>query len=434
MSPINAQAEELNQSINNLNPTVYQLLSKKGKAIFFPKKGILAQGQDAKGKEINATLGTALEEDETPMVLSCVSDNIRIDKKEAFPYAPSPGVADLRAAWKEKMFSKNPTLKGKEISKPIVTCALTHGLSMTAYMFIDEDDEIIHPDLFWGNYKLVFINGYGAKLKPFTFFKNNDFDIDAFKSAVDGDKIGKKIVLLNFPNNPSGYTPTVAAVKQIKDVLKNAAEKGNKILAILDDAYFGLVFEEGIYKESLFAELADLHQNLLAVKVDGITKEDYAWGLRVGFLTYGIKNGNDTLYSALEEKTAGAVRGNISNTCHLSQSLVIKSFLSSSYDEEKDAKYKLLKKRYDLVKTILKEHEEYYKYFEPLPYNSGYFMCVKLKNLDAESVRKTLLDKYSTGLIAIDPMLRIAFSSTPTDKLEKLFDNIYNACKDCAAV
>lgn len=57
-------------------------------------------------------------------------------------------------------------------------------------------------------------------------------------------------------------------------------------------------------------------------------------------------------------------------------------------------------------------------------------MCVKIKELDAEEVRKMLLDKYSTGVISINNLLRIAFSATPTDKLTTLFENIYNACLD----
>ena len=59
MAILNPQAEELNRIIKTHSPTVYELLSKKGKAIYFPKKGILAQGQAAKDKEINATIGTA---------------------------------------------------------------------------------------------------------------------------------------------------------------------------------------------------------------------------------------------------------------------------------------------------------------------------------------------------------------------------------------
>ncbi len=56
MAELNPQAEQLNETIKSENPLVYDLLSRRGKAIFFPKEGILAQGQEAKGKEINATL------------------------------------------------------------------------------------------------------------------------------------------------------------------------------------------------------------------------------------------------------------------------------------------------------------------------------------------------------------------------------------------
>ena len=44
------------------------------------------------------------------------------------------------------------------------------------------------------------------------------------------------------------------------------------MVVIIDDAYFGLVYEEGVYTESIFVELANLSENVLAVKLDGPTK------------------------------------------------------------------------------------------------------------------------------------------------------------------
>jgi len=432
MSNLNPQAIELNDQIKENNPMVYKLLSRRGKAIFFPKKGILAQGQDAKRKDINATLGTAYEDDGSPMVLPCVADNVLINSRNAFPYAPSYGVAELRTKWKDNIVYKNTPLEGKAISNPVVTNALTHGLSILGYMFVEEGDEIILPDLYWGNYNLVFAQAYFAQLKKFRFFTpEGEFDIDSFKASLGNDSPGKKIVLLNFPNNPSGYSPTKEAAAQILDILKESAEKGNELLVICDDAYFGLGFEDELYQYSLFAELADLHENILAAKVDGVTKEEFAWGLRVGFLTFGIKNGTDALYRSLEDKASGAVRGNISNASHLSQSLVLGGFSSKNYLEEKKEKFNKLKERYDKVRELLdKNKQRYSEFFEALPFNSGYFMCVRIKDLDAEDVRKTLLDKYSTGVISINDLLRIAFSATPTDKIPILFENIYNACLD----
>jgi len=425
---MNPQAEELNEIIKNNNQVVYELLSEKGKGIFFPKKGILAQTADAKGKKINATIGAALEEDGSPMRLKSIAKKVKLDPKVVFPYAPSFGRPDLRKIWKEMIYQKNPLLEGKEISQPVVTNALTHGLSMLGYLFVNPGDKIISPDLFWGNYKLIFINAYGAEIDTFETFKGKGFNLNGLKEKLDAE-VGKKIVLLNFPNNPTGYTPTDKEVAEIKGMLLEAAEKGNKVLAIIDDAYFGLVYKKGIYMQSIFAELADLHENLLAVKVDGATKEDYVWGLRVGFLTYGIKGSNENMYDALVSKTAGAVRGNISNDSNLSQSLVYNAFSDSKYHNEKKKKYNLLKKRYKSVQKVLKDNKEYLEEFTPLPSNSGYFMCIKLEK-DAEKVRNILLDKYSTGVIAMGEILRIAFSAVKTEDIPKLYDNIYKACKE----
>lgn len=425
---MNPQAEELNEIIKKNNENVYELLSDKGKAIFFPAKGILAQAADAKGKKINATIGIALEEDGSPMRLKSIASKIDVDPKEAFPYAPSFGKPELRKKWREMIYEKNPSLKA-EISLPVTTNALTHGLSMVGYMFVDKGEKVIMPDLFWGNYKLILINAYGAEFDTFDTFSGGGFNVEGLKEKLGGE-VGKKIVLLNFPNNPTGYTPTGEEVAAIKGAILEAAEKGNKVIVVVDDAYFGLVYKDGIYKESIFVELADLHENVLAIKLDGATKEDYVWGLRVGFVSYGVKAGSKELYSALENKTAGAVRGNISNDSNLSQSLVFHAFTDASYLGEKKEKYALLKARFDEVQKVLGEHKEYSDEFTALPNNSGYFMCVELKNKDGEEVRQVLLEKYSTGVVAIGKLLRIAFSSLPKDSIAEIFENIYKACKE----
>ena len=430
-----AQATKLNDAIKAANPAVLDLLSEHGKAIFFPKLGILAQSAEANGKEINATIGIALEDDGSPVALPSLAKNLNIPAGDAFPYAPSPGRADIRKIWKEMMLKKNPGLKGRTFSNPVVTAALTHGLSMAGYLFCEEGDTVILPDLFWENYGLLFTNAYGATLDTFpTYTEAGGFNVAGLKAKLAvPSKTGKKVVLLNFPNNPSGYTPTDAEVKAIVAVLGEAAARGDKLAVLIDDAYFGLVFEDGVYAQSIFVDLGDLHPNLLAVKIDGATKEDYVWGFRVGFLTYGIKGGTPALYEALEAKTGGAIRGNISNTSNPAQSLLVKSWTAGEYDAEKKQKFDLLKKRYLVVRDILAAHPEYKERFSPLPFNSGYFMCIKPK-VDCEKLRQKLLTDYSTGVINFGNILRVAFSATPTAKLPKLFENIYKAAGELAGV
>ena len=430
---LDPQAQQLNDAIAATHPQVLEMLSKRGKAIYFPKLGVLAQSADAQGKDINATIGIALEEDGAPLVLPSLADAIKLPKASAFTYAPSPGRPDLRKLWKEMILKKSPSLAGKPISNPVVTAALTHGISMAAYLFCDENDTVFIPDLYWENYDLAVTLATGAKLETFnTFTAAGGFDVGALKEKLNAKRGGKKIVSLNFPNNPSGYTPTVSEAAEIVKVLTEAAEAGDKVVVLLDDAYFGLVFAPGVYEESVFAPLADAHKNLLAVKIDGATKEDYVWGFRVGFLTYGIKDATPALYEAIEAKTGGAIRGNISNSSHPAQSLLLAAWSSPAYAAEKQRAFDLLKKRYDKVRSILDSHPEYAEAFVPLPFNSGYFMCIRPVKADAEVLRKKLLADYSTGTVNFGGILRVAFSATPTDKLEKLFDNLYKAAKELA--
>lgn len=424
------QALALNNTIEKINKNVLEMLSERGKNIFFPKLGILAQSAQAKGKAINATIGEAVEDDATSMHLPEFDALLNMPTANIFPYAPSFGKPELRALWKESIYRKNPSLKDIIISNPIATNGLTHGISMAGYMFADEGDTVLLSNHYWENYNLIFENAYGANVSTFELFENGGFNVADFSKKMDEIKGDKIITLLNFPNNPSGYTPLADEIKSIVAAIKAQADKGKKVIVIIDDAYFGLVYEDAVFKESIFVELANLSENVLAVKLDGPTKEDYVWGFRVGFISYAIKGGTSEMYEALENKTAGAVRGNISNISQLSQSLLFKVYSAPTYEESKKLKFEILKNRYSILRDELNK-PEYAEFFTPLPFNSGYFMCVEpKKGLVAEDIRKHLLEKYSTGVIVLGNVIRLAFSAVPQNKIPQLVDNIYNACID----
>jgi aspartate/methionine/tyrosine aminotransferase len=429
---VNPQAQELNEAIRAVNPHVFDLLSQRGKEIFFPRRGILSQSAEAKGTAINATIGTALEDDGSPMALASLRSLLNMPSTECFNYAPSIGRPEIRKQWKEMLVRKNPLLAGQHISLPVVTSALTHGLSMAGYLFIDDGDTIIVPDLYWENYELVFGSAYGGLIATFPMFTgNNGFNVAGLAALINKGKCGKRIVLLNFPNNPTGYTVTEAEAAQIRDALVAAAEAGNDVLVIVDDAYFGLVFEQGILRESIFGLLANTHERILAVKLDGPTKEDYVWGFRVGFMTFGTARNSAVLYSALEAKLGGAIRGGISNCSNLAQTMLLSAYTNKNYEREKIEKFSVLRRRYEKMRDLFAAHPEYRPFFTPLPFNSGYFMCIRLAKKNAEAVRRLLIGKYATGVIApADDIVRIAFSSTPYAMIEKLLDNIFNAAKE----
>jgi aspartate/methionine/tyrosine aminotransferase len=433
---IDPQAAELNAVIRSENPHVFRMLSERGRNIYFPKRGILSQSAEARGAAINATIGTALEDDGSPMALGPLRSLVNTDGTECFNYAPSPGRPELRKLWKEMMERKNPCLArlAGRTSLPVVTSALTHGLSMAGYLFVNNGDSLITTDLYWENYGLVFGNACGGRLDTFPMFtKGNRFNTAGLAARLGRGRPGRRIVLLNFPNNPTGYTVTEDEARGVRNALVAAADAGSTVLVIVDDAYFGLVFEKGILRESMFGLLAGAHERILAVKLDGPTKEDYVWGFRVGFMTFGTARSSGALYGALEAKCAGAIRGSISNSSNLGQTLLLAAYRDGAYEKERAAKYGVLRKRYEKLRDLFAARPEYRRYFSPLPFNSGYFMCIRTRPRIAEPTRRLLLKKYGTGVIAPgDDLIRIAFSSTPYDKIEKLMDNIFQAAKEAA--
>ena len=85
---------------------------------------------------------------------------------------------------------------------------------------------------------------------------------------------------------------------------------------------------------------------------------------------------------------------------------------------------------YAVEQAESKTHPEYSDSFEPMPFNSGYFMCVKPKGVEAEKVRRMLIEKYSTGTIVLSGLIRLAFSTTPSATLPALFANVAAAVAD----
>lgn len=423
-------AKNLNNVIKNENPFIYDMLSDLGKNLY-NQKGILSQSAEASKRayRFNATIGIATEEHE-PMHFQHIQDHfIGYAPEDIYPYAPPAGKQVLRELWNEKLLLDNPSLHHQNFGLPIVTNALTHGLSIAADLFANPEDSVIVPDKYWGNYQSIFHVRRGAHLLTYKLFnKDRKFNTASFREALFNQKSkGKAIVLLNFPNNPTGYTPGAKEAEEIIAVLNETAEAGISIVAILDDAYFGLFYENSI-KESLFGQLAGLHQKILPIKVDGATKENYVWGLRVGFITYASPS--SVILDALEQKTVGLIRGTISSSSHLSQTVILQSLQSHEFAKEKQQKFQLMERRAKKVKEVLnqKKYNDYWSYY---PFNSGYFMCLQLKNINAETLRMHLLNQYGVGTVAINPTdLRVAFSCVEEQEIEELFNLIYKGAED----
>ncbi|MGM5484475.1 MAG: aminotransferase class I/II-fold pyridoxal phosphate-dependent enzyme [Nanobdellota archaeon] len=332
-------------------------LSDFGKRIVFPKKGVIGQAQEAKNSRINATAGVAKENH------SFLTSGPLEGFGEEIGYAPTHGLKKLRERWKEKK---------RLDSLPIVTNGITHAIHIAGRLFCRES--IILPKPRWENYDLIF--------EEKEIYEYDPLDPESLRQVIDKSDV----VLFNYPHNPTGYSLGNEQAEKIKGIVKGKT-------VILDDAYEGLFFDN-TYKQSLYH---DLKKNNLVVKADGMTKEYFAWGLRIGFLSVSHDG------EKLMDKAAAVVRQTVSSISNITQNMALKIL-----DEEPD--YSPVEKKYRKVKELAKD-------LDTLPFNSGFFFCVRTK--DSEAVRKKLLEK-GLGVAAFDGFIRVCFASVDYDDLDEM--------------
>jgi len=424
---MNTLAVELNTVLDGT--VAGRLLSSLGKRLYFPK-GIIAQSGEAKklAHRANATIGMAYEGGR-PLILSAIAEGMpTLSTTEVVAYAPTAGVEPARTAWRDAMVQKNPQVNPEKISLPVVVPGLTAGISYVADLFLDEGDTMLISDPCWDNYGLIFPDRRGASVTEIPFFgAGAGLNLGGIEKAVlKAAQTGAVRIILNFPNNPSGYSPTAAEAEALIAMLRSVAEQGADVLVICDDAYFGLAYEPDIYGESLFGRLASLHEKVLAVKVDGPTKEDYVWGLRMGFVTFGSRGLDQTAYEALVKKLMGTIRSSVSCSNTPAQHLMLKTMADQRTPSEKAHYRELLRKRYSAVKDFVRANPDH-PVLRPLPFNSGYFTSFRCVGVGAEEIRQTLLKDHGIGTIALgNAYLRVAFASVDADQLPGLYRTIYD--------
>ncbi len=422
---MNPLAEELNETLRN--SVAWRLLSDMGKRMYFPK-GILTQSAEATQKAhlYNATVGMAYENDE-PMMLDALQEALPgLSKTEAVAYAPTGGVSALRNEWKAALVRKNPSLAGKSYSLPVVVPGLTAAVSYLVDMFVNPGDQVIVPDMHWPNYKLIVEERKTAVGLTFPIFAGQGYNLDGFEARLreTGKARGKAVCILNFPNNPTGYSLTLAEADRLVSMLVAIAKEGVDLLVIADDAYFGLQYEEALLRESIFARLVNAHENILAAKADGPTKEDYVWGFRVGFVTFGGKGLDAVMHEALVKKMFGVIRSSVSSSSGLAQHLLLKALLYPGYEDQKARYSRILEDRYKAMKSWLSLNR-LPGCLTVLPFNSGYFMSFLCTGISAEKLRLALLDNLGIGTISMqDKYLRVAFSSVEVEHIPALLSAI----------
>ncbi len=448
---------------------LYSAFSDIGKRIFLPDGIFYWSGRAKNEAELIGTLGAAYgyerdfidggNSEWLPCYLKEVREYSELSIKEIVPYTSIGGLQETRKIWEKWLIYKsyyNENIEKELLSRlkkyiitPEITGGVTHGIFQACTLFLNPNDSIIIPNKRWGNYDNIISKFIGAKIKSFEFFRGKEINIESFKTAIN--KIAKTqekiILLLNFPNNPTGYVPTKKEGDEIIKILRDSQITYNKpIIVLVDDAYEPYIFKDHVLNRSIFYDLHQLNENIIPIKLDGITKELLIYGGRIGFFTLGLKPSwvsNDEelalLKSEINNKLEGFTRATISNCNSFYQYVVHKLFFEKGMNhivQSRDTVIKMLKKRYESINSELMKLRSPNASVDPN--SGGFFIFVNLNpnKIKATEFADHLLKEYKVGIIPIEKLeenvngIRIAYCSIDLNQIPELVRRINSALDD----
>ncbi|MDP2306611.1 MAG: aminotransferase class I/II-fold pyridoxal phosphate-dependent enzyme [Pseudomonadota bacterium] len=405
---------ELHSLLQDGHPGALRLLSPLGHRAAMPL-GIPQQAEQARGALRKATIGQITDGAGKPLALpSLVRYFSGFPDTSSLLYASQYGLLSLRQAWARQMALPD----GTPASLPVVASGITHGIALCADLFTGPDVPVVVATPYWDNYDQIFTMRTGAPLLTYPFFgPDRRFNV-AGLAATLARLDGPAMVLLNFPSNPTGYSPYPDEVQALVRLL---SAHPHPLCIVCDDAYNGLFFDPALYGKSLYGALAAAvdKARALVCKVDGATKELVFFGGRIGFLTFSA---DGAAGQALAEKAAAVLRGTVSSVCTPSQAAVLGALSSATLSEERAAVLRVLDERYRALRESLAANG-----LDALPFNSGCFALLPLaEGQNAEAARQRLLKEQSVGVIAVPRAnaLRIAFCSIEAADIPDLVSRV----------
>ena len=402
MSP----ADALNARLLAAHPAAASLLSDVGRRIYFPK-GVPAQSAEAKGCPVNATIGQFTDGHGGADALDAIRDGIgaSLTLEAAVLYPAQGGVPALRDTWRARLAAT----AGDAIGRPLVTAGLTQGLATVADLFVDADTDVIVPDPCWGNYNLIFAVRRDGNLVRWRLLDGDRVDVAGLRAMLSACT-RKTVLVLNFPSNPVGLSPTIEDAHAIVDALSACPVP---LVVVIDDAYMGMVWDDTCMAGSLFDAIvaADL-SHVLPVKIDGATKELFFFGGRVGFLTFGV---DGEAAAVLEDKAMGVLRSTTSTTAAPSQALVLQALHDPELAVQRARILQRIRARHDRLRHGLAAAG-----VETLPFNAAFFVLLKVSG-DPELARKALLAE-GVGVVAFstEGALRVSYASVALEDIDRL--------------
>ncbi len=186
-------------------------------------------------------------------------------------YGPSRGYADLRAAVAKKL-TRDEGIFYNPDSEILITHGGIHAYYLAMQSILNPGDDVLIPDPSWATHSNMALMLRGNVIRVPALAENGF--IPYFESWEKALTPKTRVIVLNYPSNPTGAYPTREYLQKLQDF----AAKHN-LWVVSDEVYGSLYYEE---KPTSAAAIAGAKERTLLV--NSLSKSYAMTGWRVGYL------------------------------------------------------------------------------------------------------------------------------------------------------
>ena len=324
-------------------------------------------------------------------------------------YGPSAGLPEFREAIAQYI-SKTRGIKA-EADEVVVTPGAKPIMFFSIFALVNPGDEVLYPNPGFPIYESL-INFVEAKPVPVPLSEENDFRLDPeyIKKHITKKT---KMIILNYPENPTGGIVTKDDLKVIADCIADRDD----VFVLADEIYSRIIYEG---KHESIAALPGMKDK--TILLDGFSKTYAMTGWRLG---YGV------MRKDLAQKVARLMTNTNSCTCSFTQIAGIEALKGPQTEPEKMVTE--FKKRREVIVsglnsikgiTCKKPRGAFYVF----PNITGTGMDSRtlqdhlLNNAGVAALAGTSFGKYGEGY------LRLSFANS-VENIKKALDRIAKAVK-----
>ena len=366
---------------------------------------VRAAKTDTDVSAINGTAGCLADETGTLFTYKTVFENeknLADIKKAAYASSPAGNTDYINAITKyvlEDRVNNNHCT--------IATVGGTGSIYAAVNLCLDNGDNVIYPEIAWGNYKVV---AQENNLNSLTY---DVYNLDDLFNKIDMCE-DKAFIIINSPcENPLGHSYTYEQWQKIFDKINNSKKE---VILFIDNAYMDYAYND---PKTFFELFNSINDNVLVLIGVSCSKSFSYYGVRLGAL---IAINNDEAFIAKFENLASRLARTTWSNASNGAMLTIADVLNNHFDEyvkERNASVEMLKKRTDL---FIKQANEIG--LETYPYTEGFFVTLKIEDLQKrDEWHKRLMDNH-IYTIKVNKGIRVGVCSIPLAKIDGLAKRI----------